>query len=84
MGVTSLEGEQTLPLTGEVQVLQAADRVPGSGHLGERSFHGSGQSCRSPRIAYSGEQDGRPGFPRLCELLPEVHLGLFCQSSTLL
>jgi len=33
-------------------------------------------------MAYSGEQDGRLGFPRLCKLLPEVHLGLFCQSST--
>jgi len=33
-------------------------------------------------MAHSGEQDGRPGFSRLHELLPEVHLGLFCQSST--
>jgi len=41
MGVTSLEGEQTLPLPREVRVLQAIDQVLGSGHLGERSFHGS-------------------------------------------
>ena len=34
-------------------------------------------------MAYSGEQDGCPGFPRLCELLPEVHSGLFCQSQPL-
>jgi len=40
------------------------------------------QSRKSSRMAYSGEQDGRPGFPRLHELLPEVHLELFCQSST--
>jgi len=33
-------------------------------------------------MAYSGEQDGRPSFPRLCELLLEVHSGLFYQSST--
>ena len=82
MSVTGLEGEQALPPAREVQVLQATDRVLGSGHLGERSFHGSGQSHRSLKMAYSGEQDGRPGFPRLRELLPEVHLELFCQSST--
>jgi len=41
-------------------------------------FHGSGQSRRSLRMAYSGEQDGRPGFPRLRELLPKIHSGLFC------
>ena len=33
-------------------------------------------------MVYSGEQDGRLGFPRLRELLPEVHSGLFRQSST--
>jgi len=33
-------------------------------------------------MAYSGEQNEHPGFPRLRELLPEVHSGLFCQSST--
>jgi len=33
-------------------------------------------------MAYFKEQDRRPGFPRLHELLPEVHSGLFCQSST--
>jgi len=41
-------------------------------------FHGSSQSRRSLRMAYSGEQDGRPGFPRLRELLPKIHSGLFC------
>ena len=41
-------------------------------------FHGSGESRRSLRMAYSGEQDGRPGFPRLRELLPKIHSGLFC------
>jgi len=82
MGVISLEGEQTLPLIREVQVLQTVDRVLGSGHLKEQSFHRSGQSRRSLRMAYSGEQDGRPGFPRLRELLLKVHSGLFCQSST--
>ena len=81
-GVTSPEGEQTLPPPREVRVLQAMDQVLGSGHLGEQSFHGSGQSRRSLRMAYSREQDGRPGFPRLRELLLEVHSGLFCQSST--
>jgi len=33
-------------------------------------------------MAYSREQDGRLGFPRLHELLLEVYSGLFCQSST--
>jgi len=33
-------------------------------------------------MAYSGEQDGHSGFPRLHELLLEVHSGLFCQIST--
>jgi len=31
-------------------------------------------------VKVAGVQDGCPGFPRLCELLPEVHSGLFCQS----
>jgi len=33
-------------------------------------------------MAYSREQNGRSGFLRLRELLPEVHSGLFCQSLT--
>jgi len=33
-------------------------------------------------MAYSGEQDRHLGFPRLRELLLEVHSGLFCQSLT--
>jgi len=33
-------------------------------------------------MAYSGEQDKRSGFPRFRELPPEVHSGLFYQSST--
>jgi len=31
-------------------------------------------------MAYSGEQDGHLGFPKLHELLPEVYSGLFYQS----
>jgi len=33
-------------------------------------------------MAYSGEQNGRLGFLRFCELLPEVYSGLLCQSLT--
>ena len=50
--------------------------------ISENEVYRSGQSRRSPRMAYSGEQDGRPGFPRLHELPLEVHSGLFCQSLT--
>ena len=82
MGIAGLEGEQTLPPPREVRVLQATDRVLGSGHLRERSLYGSSQSRRSLRMAYSREQDRRSGFPRLYELLPKVHPGLFCQSLT--
>jgi len=33
-------------------------------------------------VAYSEKQDECPDIPRLCELLPKVHSGLLCQSST--
>ena len=33
-------------------------------------------------MAHSREQDRRLGLPRLHELLPKVHSGLLCQSST--
>ena len=82
MGIVGLTGEQTLSLPREMQVLQRANRVLGTSHLGEQSFHGSSQGCRSPRVAYSEKQDRRPGFPRLCELLLKVYSGLLCQSST--
>jgi len=82
MGTTDLVGKQTFPLAREIQVLQGANRVLGSSHLGEWSFHGSGQGHRSPRVVYSGKQDGRPGFPRLCKLLLKVHSRLLHHSST--
>jgi len=66
----------------EVRVPQGADRVLRTSHLGKRSLYRSGQGCGSLRVAYSGKQDGRPGFPGLRQLLPQVHLGFLCQSST--
>ena len=65
-----------------MRVLQGADRVLRTSHLGKQSLHGSGQGCGSPRVAYSGKQNGRPGFPGLCQLLLQVHLGFLCQSLT--
>jgi len=51
-------------------------------HLGERGFHGSGQGRGSPRVAHSGKQNRRPGFPRLRQLLLKVYLRFLCQSLT--
>jgi len=65
-----------------MQVLQGANQVLGTSHLREQSFHGPSQGHGSPRVAYSGKQDGRLGFSRLRELLLKVHSGLLCQSLT--
>ena len=65
-----------------MRILQGANQVLRTSHIGERSFHGFGQGCRSLRVAYSGKQDGRPDFPGLRQLLPKVHLGFLYQSST--
>ena len=80
-GATGPTRTQTFPPPGEMRVLQGADRVLGTSHLRKQSFHGSGQGCRSLRVAYSGKQDGRPGFPGLRQLLLKVYPGFLCQSS---
>ena len=75
MGAIGPTGTQTFPPPGEMQVLQGANQVLRTSHLRKRSFHGSGQGCGSPRVAYSGKQDGCPGFSGLRQLLPKVHPG---------
>src|SRR5277367_6029033 len=73
---------QTFPSTREVRVQEDFDQVPRTDHLRRRNAYGSCQGRWRNRVAHTDESQGGPIFPRVHELLSQIHRRLLAPRET--
>src|ERR1700679_3342949 len=73
---------QTFPSTREVRVREDFDRVPRADHLRRRNAYGSCQGRWHNRVAHTDDSQGGTIFPRVRELLSQIHRRLLAPRET--